>query len=98
MTAATEPLGVSQEFPRPPMETLFKNRNFVSGIAKLFKDPAEKWMDTNSHTDIVKAGSNVQIIIITISQYPKDYTAQKLQSKKIKTNQQNWRITRQSWI
>ncbi len=35
MTAATEPVGVSQVFPRPPMETLFKDRYFVSrsGIA-----------------------------------------------------------------
>ena len=43
MTAATEPVGVSQVFRRPPMETLFKDRYFVSGsgIAKLFKDPAK---------------------------------------------------------
>ena len=31
MTAATEPVDVSQVFPRPPMETLFKDRYFVSG-------------------------------------------------------------------
>ncbi len=42
MTAATEPVGVSQVFLRPPMETLFKDLYFVSGscIAKSFKDPA----------------------------------------------------------
>ncbi len=48
MTAAAEPMGVSQVFPRTPMETLFKDRYFVSGsdigsgsgIEKLFKDPA----------------------------------------------------------
>ncbi len=31
MTAATESLGVSQVFLRPPMETLFKDCYFVSG-------------------------------------------------------------------
>ena len=31
MTAATEPVGVSKVFPRPPMETLSKDRYFVSG-------------------------------------------------------------------
>ncbi len=38
MTAATEPVGVSQVIRRQPMETLFKDRYFVSGsgIAKLF--------------------------------------------------------------
>ncbi len=44
MTAATEPVGESQVFPRPHMETLFKDRYVVSGsgnyIAKWFKDPA----------------------------------------------------------
>ncbi len=47
-------MGVSRVFPRPPMETIFKDPYFVSGsgignssgigsgsdIAKLFKDPA----------------------------------------------------------
>ena len=45
MTAANEPVGVSQT---PPIETLFKDSYFVSGsgissgsgIAKWFKDPA----------------------------------------------------------
>ncbi len=32
MTAATEPVGASQVFPRTPMETLFKERYFVSGM------------------------------------------------------------------
>ncbi len=51
MTAATEPVGVFQVFPRPPMEILFKDRYFESGsgvgsgsgsgIAKWFKDPAQ---------------------------------------------------------
>ena len=43
MTAATELAGVSQVFLRLPMETLFKDRYFVSGsgIAKLFKDQAQ---------------------------------------------------------
>ena len=42
MTAAIEPVGVFQVFPTPPMETLFKDRYFVSGsgIAKRLKDPA----------------------------------------------------------
>ena len=48
MTAANEAVGVSKVFPKPPMETLFKDRYFVSdscigsgsGIAKWFKDPA----------------------------------------------------------
>ncbi len=33
MTAATEPLGVSQVFPRPSMEIFFKDRYIVSGSA-----------------------------------------------------------------
>ena len=42
MTAATEPFGVFQVFPRPPMETIFIDRYFVSGsgIGKCFKDSA----------------------------------------------------------
>ena len=45
MTAAIEPVGVSQVFPEPPCETKFKDRYFVSGsgIAKWFKDPAQDW-------------------------------------------------------
>ena len=39
-----------------------------------------------THTDIVKAGSNVQIIIITTSLYTKDYTP--ISSEANKTNQQ----------
>ena len=31
MIAATEPVGVSQVFPRPQMETLFNDRYFVTG-------------------------------------------------------------------
>ena len=50
MTAATKPMGVSELFPRPPMETLFKDRYFVSGssigsdkgIAKWFQDQAQR--------------------------------------------------------
>ena len=39
MTAATEQVVVSQVFPRPPMETIFKDSCFVSGsgIAKDLK-------------------------------------------------------------
>ncbi len=50
MTAATEPVGVSQVFPRPPIESLFKDRYFVSGcgigsgrdITKWFNVPVER--------------------------------------------------------
>ena len=80
MTATTEPVGIFKCFPDHLWKHYFvigKGIGSGNGIAKWFKDPAEKWMDTNSHTDIVKSGSNVQIIIITISQYHKDYTAQK---------------------
>ncbi len=31
MIAATGPVGVSQVFPKEPMDTLFKDRYFVSG-------------------------------------------------------------------
>ena len=46
MTAANEPVGVSQVFLRPPIETLFKDRYFVigsgigGGTTKLYKDLA----------------------------------------------------------
>ncbi len=42
MTAAIKPVGVSQVFSRPPMETQSKDRYFVSGssMAKCLKDPA----------------------------------------------------------
>ncbi len=48
MTAATELVGVSQVFPGPPMESLSKDRYFmsgsgignVSGIAEWFKNSA----------------------------------------------------------
>ncbi len=44
MTVASKPMGVSQVFLRPPIETLFKDRYFVSGsgIVIWFKDQAHE--------------------------------------------------------
>ncbi len=38
MTATTEPVGVPQVFPKPPMETLFKERFFVASAVALQND------------------------------------------------------------